>query len=84
MEEVDMERLKAYAAGTLTAKERSAFELHCRSIDYDPKCYWKYWFSNKTLPVALPILMKTMPLNNSNSNSTNEVFRTNLALVRPQ
>lgn len=37
MEEVDMERLKAYAAGTLTAKERSAFELHCRSIDYDPQ-----------------------------------------------
>lgn len=36
MEEVDMEKLKAYAAGTLTAHERSALERQCRAKGYDP------------------------------------------------
>ena len=36
MEEVDMEKLKAYAAGTLTAHERSTFERQCRVKGYDP------------------------------------------------
>lgn len=37
MEEVDMEKLKAYAAGVLSARERSAFERHCRARGYDPQ-----------------------------------------------
>lgn len=37
MEEVDMEQLKAYAAGTLSARERSAFERQCRARGYDPQ-----------------------------------------------
>ncbi|WP_421800386.1 hypothetical protein [Haliscomenobacter sp.] len=37
MEEVDMEELKAYAAGTLSARERSAFERRCRAQGYDPQ-----------------------------------------------
>jgi hypothetical protein len=37
MEEVDMERLKAYAADQLSIRERRAFEFFCRSQGYDPQ-----------------------------------------------
>jgi len=32
-----MEELKAYAAGTLSARERNAFERRCRAEGYDPQ-----------------------------------------------
>lgn len=32
-----MEKLKAYAAGTLSAQERNVFERRCRAQGYDPQ-----------------------------------------------
>jgi hypothetical protein len=50
MEEVDMERLKAFAAGTLSELERIVFERQCQSNGYDPQILLEIWDFEQNSP----------------------------------
>lgn len=50
MEEVDMERLKAFAAGTMSEHERTAFERQCQTNGYDLEILLEIWDFEQNSP----------------------------------
>jgi hypothetical protein len=45
-----MERLKAFAAGTLSEHERIAFERQCKRNGYDPQILLEIWDFEQNSP----------------------------------